>query len=57
VSTVFIVGFGLKVTLRPTFDRGSTVEGDGGRRGVLSVAVVDAIVAIDAIATNKKLDY
>lgn len=57
MSTVFIVGFGLKVTLRPTFDRGSTVEGDGGRRGVLSVAVVDAIVAIDAIATNKKLDY
>jgi hypothetical protein len=52
VSTVLIVGVGLKVTLRPAFDRGSTFEGEGGRRGVLSVAVVEAI---DAIATNRKL--
>jgi hypothetical protein len=52
VSTVFIIGVGLKVTLRPAFDRGSTLEVDGGRRGVLSVAVEEAI---DAIATNRKL--
>lgn len=51
VSTVFIVGVGLKVTLRPAFARGSTFERDGGRRGVLSVAVVEAIEALDAIAT------
>jgi len=51
VSTVFIVGVGLKVTLRPAFGRGSTFERDGGRRGVLSVAVVEAIEALDAIAT------
>jgi len=55
VSTVFIVGVGLKVTLRPALERVSELVVDGGMRGVLSVAVVDAIEAFDAIAKNDKL--
>ena len=52
---MFIVGVGLKVTLRPALERVSELMVDGGMRGVLSVAVVDAIEAFDAIIKIDKL--
>ncbi len=52
---MFIVGLGLKVTVRPALERVSELVVDGGRRGVPSVAVVDAIEATDVTAKDRKL--
>jgi hypothetical protein len=52
VSTVFIIGVGLKVTVRAGF-RGSPLFGaDGDSRGVLSVAAVEAIMTEDLVDGN-----